>query len=74
MPRKLRLTQKKNFERKRSAAHKQLTVRIPTVILQKATIKNLVELHRRIDRYGVPKGWVEIDVLNKTVRGTSYSY
>ena len=60
MPRKLRLTQKKNFERKKSAAHKQLTVRIPTVILQKATIKNLVELQRRIDRYGVPKGWFEI--------------
>ena len=40
MPRKLQLTQKKNFERKKSAAHKQLTVRISTVILQKATIKN----------------------------------
>ena len=61
MPQKLRLAQKKNFERKKSAAcHKQLTVRIPTVILQKATIKNLVELQQRIDRYGVPKGWVEI--------------
>ena len=51
----------KNFKQKRSAlGHRQLTVRIPTVILQKATIKNLVELQQRIDRYRVPKGWVEI--------------
>ena len=45
-------SEKKNFERKKSAAyHKQLTIRIPTVILQKATIKNLVELQLRIDRW-----------------------
>ena len=45
-------SEKKNFKRKKSAAcHKQLTVRIPTVILQKATIKNLVDMEQGWGKY-----------------------
>ena len=62
MPRKLRLNNKKNYERNRQdqCRHEsRLTVSIPLIIFIDTPINTLSQLYPRLDAATLPSGWLE---------------
>ena len=74
MPRKFRLYKCKYFAKlRRQDGEQKLKISLPITIYLNKTIKNLQELHERVNVLGIPTGWNKLDHEESLVLARLYS-